>query len=1143
MVKKGYVAILCFAIVMLQLINFGSALEFDNIKSYDDVTREVTIKNAFGLGETIGKARLNTPLHVYVPAGKNRKVAEFDLSAYQDYNDVLKEISFKDMKQDKKEIVKNYELKYLVREQVEVADYDTKCFKEYNKKNETYDNICEQIVVGYHYEEKTSWEKISPADLKKNDVLTIGVFTDVELGEYVDWIPKMFGVDVDEWATYEGTGGTITYDGNYTVHTFTENGTFGWTQDDLNATILVVAGGGGGGKDLGGAGGAGGLIYEVNYTLSSGNYDVVVGTGGTGSTSTSNNGNNGQNSSFGTDLNALGGGGGASRSGGATSTGGSGGGGSYNNANGGSGLSGQGFDGGDSATPSLGCGGGGGASEVGSSASGNSGGEGGDGLQYSINGTAVYYAGGGGGATGGGSTPIISGGLGGGGLGGADSVPPTDGTDGLGGGGGGGGGGADGGDGGDGVVIVRYLTAIPDSPPTITLNDPTVDANYSTSPQSFTFNFSASDEENLDSVKLYVNDILNQTNASGVNDTYYYFDLDLGDGSWEIYGVATDNESQTTQSASVNFVIDSTPPTLNISGFEDLTTYSLPINSTWDFYASDVHIDDCYFNTTDHATEVVTCNTTIETQWATEGNKTIVACANDTFGNQNCSTSYVYIYSLSTEQADNPDPVVAGFNTTFNLTVNLTNIPTTTATLVLNNTEYSPTTTIAGANGYFFEVNAQIPESWGNITGITHDWFWNYTIDGVVTNVTETTNITAYELAIDDCSTYGEVILDFSLLDEESATLVNESNGATVEIDLALVSKENSSVAIVFNKTWTDESNPQVCLPNNVLNNSQFWIDFTVGFDSTDHVWEFYYLDDGTLNSSKVFNAQTDYTIDLMDLLTDDSTSFLFNYFDQDGLPVEDAMVHVFRKYIGEGTFREVERAKSDLNGDTIVHLVEEDVIYYFLVTQYGVPLFTSSTYTALCQATPCTIQIEASGGSASFPTDWDLIDGGAYTITSTASSRVVNFSYTANESKTMNLTIFKYNSDGSYSPITSNQTTGTNGEILLTVPQSAGNVSFFATVYDDGSFINSEWVDFEGKAQDRFGVTLALFIGFLIILTLGLMAVTEGVGTLVMVLLGVALSGFLGLMTLELSTGVNVVVYLIIAGGILLWKLTGGRR
>ncbi len=204
--------------------------------------------------------------------------------------------------------------------------------------------------------------------------------------------------------------------------------------------------------------------------------------------------------------------------------------------------------------------------------------------------------------------------------------------------------------------------------------------------------------------------------------------------------------------------------------------------------------------------------------------------------------------------------------------------------------------------------------------------------------------------------------------------------------------------------------------------------------------------------------------------------------------------------------------------------------------------LYTSAEYTALCQATPCTIQLEASGTGSVFDDNWDLIDGGAYTLTSSSANRKVNLTYSLDDSGTFNLTIYEYNSDGSYSEINTSSSTGTSGEILMTVPMSAGNVSFFATIEKDDEFINSEWVDFTGNPQDRFGITMALFLSALIILSLGLMAISEGVGTLLWVILGIVVSGALGLITIELSTGVNIVIYLILAGGILLWKLTRGR-
>jgi len=58
----------------------------------------------------------------------------------------------------------------------------------------------------------------------------------------------------------EATGGTITTDGSYRIHTFTSSGTFE-VSEGVACDVLIVAGGGGGGGSRGGGGGGGGLIY------------------------------------------------------------------------------------------------------------------------------------------------------------------------------------------------------------------------------------------------------------------------------------------------------------------------------------------------------------------------------------------------------------------------------------------------------------------------------------------------------------------------------------------------------------------------------------------------------------------------------------------------------------------------------------------------------------------------------------------------------------------------------------------------------------------------------------------------------------------------------------------------------------------
>ena len=274
-------------------------------------------------------------------------------------------------------------------------------------------------------------------------------------------------------AAVTATGGTITTDGDYTIHSFTSTGSSTFTTDTAQSVdLLVVAAGGGGGGYCGGGGGAGGYISTIGHSVTAASYSITVGVGGAGGSGgpPGGVGGNGGDSQFGSMTAAVGGGGGNGYLANNPQDGGSGGGGT--NAPGGSGTAGQGNAGGTgSQASSQSGGGGGGAGEAGGDGEptgvspNNYGGPGGVGLQNSITGTATYYAGGGGGGRGGAATTPASGGtggLGGGGNGssGANPAQQTPGTANTGGGGGGGGHPhTSGAGGGSGIVILRRLTS------------------------------------------------------------------------------------------------------------------------------------------------------------------------------------------------------------------------------------------------------------------------------------------------------------------------------------------------------------------------------------------------------------------------------------------------------------------------------------------------------------------------------------------------------------------------------------------------------------------------------------------------------------------------------------------------------------
>ena len=77
------------------------------------------------------------------------------------------------------------------------------------------------------------------------------------------------------------SGGTVTYDGAYTLRAFLTSDTLTVTGGTLTCDVLVVGGGGPGGYSYGGGGGGGGMIYRTGQSLSSGAYSVAIGAGGT----------------------------------------------------------------------------------------------------------------------------------------------------------------------------------------------------------------------------------------------------------------------------------------------------------------------------------------------------------------------------------------------------------------------------------------------------------------------------------------------------------------------------------------------------------------------------------------------------------------------------------------------------------------------------------------------------------------------------------------------------------------------------------------------------------------------------------------------------------------------------------------------
>jgi len=186
--------------VILFLVGTVSAeWEWDNVRDYDPETRTITITNALGLGTELSKITLVTPDLFYVPKGY-QKVAEFDVNSKDDYQNVFNSMEFLDMNDNNARVYRNFDYKILVKiGEEEVIDYATVCDPEKATPTSSLPG-CTLEEVGSHIEDITEWQIIDQSNGLNHGTHKISIWTNVQEGDYIDWIPTLYGERIPEWA-------------------------------------------------------------------------------------------------------------------------------------------------------------------------------------------------------------------------------------------------------------------------------------------------------------------------------------------------------------------------------------------------------------------------------------------------------------------------------------------------------------------------------------------------------------------------------------------------------------------------------------------------------------------------------------------------------------------------------------------------------------------------------------------------------------------------------------------------------------------------------------------------------------------------------------------------------------------------------
>lgn len=186
--------ILMFAMVFL--IGIASA-SFIPIKQYDEETETVTIVNTFGLGKDLATATL-TWGDTKVGVGIDVHVGTFNYTML-DEDGTLEDLDLINLKNDQ---VMTRGKQYKILTYKEEDNYANQCADVWSETNQTFQEECVLVEDGKRIVEE--WiPLVNPNfNFTIGKEYTIGVFVDTEEGDNGDWIPTFVGKEVDEWATW-----------------------------------------------------------------------------------------------------------------------------------------------------------------------------------------------------------------------------------------------------------------------------------------------------------------------------------------------------------------------------------------------------------------------------------------------------------------------------------------------------------------------------------------------------------------------------------------------------------------------------------------------------------------------------------------------------------------------------------------------------------------------------------------------------------------------------------------------------------------------------------------------------------------------------------------------------------------------------
>ena len=411
----------------------------------------------------------------------------------------------------------------------------------------------------------------------------------------------------------------------------------------------------------------------------------------------------------------------------------------------------------------------------------------------------------------------------------------------------------------------------------------------------------------------------------------------------------------------------------------------------------------------------------------------------------------------------------------------------------------------------------------------------------------ENLNTTANEqqiaiISIDDCSSFTNEIYNLTQYDEQNKTKL--TTNTTIDIQVNLYDTSKSVNLVNFSQSFFGVNPIAVCLEDALLTtvnySSYVVVKYFANLTSTSPAYttEYHNILNQTISNSTVPKI-----ISLYDLKEADSTKFRLTFRDSAYVLAPNILVQVHRQYVEDNDFKVVEIPLTDSNGQTILNLVRNEVIYNFImVNEAGNVVAIFNQQTAFCQdftIGECTINLAAE------PIGEDVYDYneefGIFISSPTYdnSTQLISLQFITDNllPKTIRMDVSRGNDFGNRSVCT-NSLTAASGTISCGGSSIKDTDQFlFVQTSVDGSLAKQDTINLNANNLN-FGIVNGSFYAFLIILFLicmfmddkKILVISLGIGWVIVISLGLVSGRLIGVLSAGIWILTTIIIYL--------WKL-----